>query len=111
MKIKHIEIHFHGLGNDALATISNQLEHIMSTQAETVERINAINATVTKIGEETRSLLIKIDELVAALAAAGTVSPEVDDAISALAEQAAVVDALVPDLEFDVEPVVDPGQA
>lgn len=98
MKIKRIEIHLHGLGNAAMAKITHHLEHIMSTQTDLVVRLNAINVTITKVGDETRSLLTKIEELVAALANGDTLSPEVDAAVSALAEKAAEVDALVADL-------------
>jgi hypothetical protein len=98
--VKRIELHFHvhGIDGDAAAAITHSLEHIMQTQAELVESLTAINATVTKIGEETKSLLTKVDDLVAALANTDTVSPEVEAAVSALAAKAAEVDALVADL-------------
>ena len=117
--VKRIELHMHvhGIDGDAAAAITHSLEHIMQTQAELVESLTAINATVTKIGEETRSLLTKVDDLVAALANTDTVSPEVEAAVSALAAKAAEVDALVADLNppidpppvEDPQPVVDPS--
>jgi septal ring factor EnvC (AmiA/AmiB activator) len=72
------------------------LEKIMATQAELTTQVQAIGATLTKIGTETTALLAKIDELNAVIAA-GTVTPELQAAVDAVAAQAHVVDDLVPD--------------
>ncbi len=52
---------------------------------------------VTKIGTETSTLLVKITDLEAALAAGGNTTPEVDAAMEALKTQLKVVDDLVED--------------
>lgn len=86
---------------------------IMTTQTELADGIRAVTATVDKIAGETRSLLDKVSALDAALAAAGTVTTEVEAAMAALQAQVAVVDALVPDVPVDPAPVdptpVDPA--
>lgn len=69
----------------------------MASQAELVDQVTAATATISKIGDETRALLAKIDELLAVIAAGGEASPALSDAVAALVAQAAVVDALVPD--------------
>lgn len=85
----------------ALASVSAQLTELkgllMSTQAQLAADITAVADQVTKIGGETRTLLDKIAELQAAIDAAGSVAPEVTEAMAALQAQVAVVDGLVPD--------------
>lgn len=70
---------------------------IMSTQAQLAADILAVADKVTKVGNETRALLAKVADLQTALDNAGTVSPEVTEAMAALQSQVAVVDELVPD--------------
>ena len=81
-----------------LLLILERLEYLMATQAELATLLLAVTDTITKIGTETQSLLAKIDDLAAALAAAGATTPEVDAALAALQAQAAAVDSLVPDI-------------
>lgn len=69
----------------------------MTTQTELATAIEAVTANVAKVEGETRTLIAKVEELTAALAAAGNVTPEVEAALAALQAQVAVVDALVPD--------------
>ncbi len=69
----------------------------MATQAELVATLNAVNENLKKIGLETGTLLTKIDELKAQVAAGGAVTPELQSAVDAVAAQAKVVDDLVPD--------------
>ena len=70
----------------------------MATQAELATALTTVTDEITKIGTETQSLLAKIDDLTAALAAAGATTPEVDAALAALQAQAKAVDDLVPDV-------------
>jgi hypothetical protein len=71
------------------------------TPEEAVASLNATNETLVKIGTETDSLLQKIADLEAALAAAieagRTITPELEAAVAAVSTQANAVDALVPD--------------
>lgn len=69
----------------------------MSTQAQLAADILAVADKVSKVGAETRTLLAKIGELQTALDNAGSVSPEVTEAMAALQSQVDVVDGLVPD--------------
>jgi hypothetical protein len=80
-----------------LAEILDLKEILMTTQAELATSLTEIAATVTKVGDETRALIVKIGDLEAAIATAGNTTPEVDAALAALRDQVAVVDALVPD--------------
>lgn len=73
----------------------------MTTQAELAVEITALTEQVSKIGEETRTLIAKIADLTVALEMAGRVSPEVDAAVVALKAQVKVVDDLVPDPEAE----------
>ncbi len=68
----------------------------MTTVQELAPQIEALTAQVTKIGAETRSLITKVQDLTDALAAT-PVPADVEAALVALADQVAVVDALVPD--------------
>jgi hypothetical protein len=69
----------------------------MATQAELTKQVKAIGDKLTKIGEESKTLLTKVDELKQAVADAEKVTPELQSAVDAVAEQAKVVDDLVPD--------------
>lgn len=73
----------------------------MTTQAELAVELAALTDQVTKVGDETRTLIAKIADLTAALEMAGRVSPEVDAAVVALKAQVKVVDDLVPDPEAE----------
>ena len=74
-----------------------KLEKIMASQAELAVQIAAVTEKVAKIGTETRSLLTKIDELKAVIAAGAEVSPALQASVDALSAQASVVDGLVED--------------
>ena len=76
-----------------------QGEKLMGSQEELAAELTAVKETVAKIGDETITLLAKIDELTALVEAGSQVSPEVQAALAALKEQAQVVDDLVPDAE------------
>ena len=78
--------------------VLERLEYIMATQAELATALTTVTDEITKIGTETQSLHAKIDDLTAALAAAGATTPEVDAALAALQAQAKAVDDLVPDV-------------
>jgi len=67
------------------------------TFAEHAVALAAISATVTKVGDETRTLLAAVATLTQAVADAQNVPAEVVAATDALAAQAQVVDDLVPD--------------
>ncbi len=69
----------------------------MTTNAELTETLTAVNTQVQKIGAETQSILSKVAELEAALAAGGTISPEAEAALSSLKDSVRVVDELVAD--------------
>ena len=73
----------------------------MTTQAELAADLATLTDQVTKVGDETRTLIAKIADLTAALEMAGRVSPEVDAAVVALKAQVKVVDDLVPDPEAE----------
>ncbi len=111
MKIKRLQIHFHGVECKDLAIIRNQLEHIMT--AELAGRVEAQTAQVAKIGEETRSLIATIQALQSALE-----NVELPDAANAALDamdiQLGIVDGLVQDLPVpdpvpEPEPVVEPA--
>lgn len=69
---------------------------IMSTQLEISQELTVLTATVTKIGEESKTTLQKVTSLEAELAK-GEVTPELQAAFDALKVQVVVVDDLVPD--------------
>src|SRR5262245_805511 len=77
--------------------ILRELENIMATQEELAADLAAVTEQVSKIGTETSLLLVKVNELEDALAAAGGTTPEVDAAMAALKAQVNVVDEMVPD--------------
>ncbi len=79
-----------------LARVLHNQGIIMATQAELTATLNKINDQLIKIGKETTSLLAAIEELKGVIAN-GPVSPELQAAVNKVAEQAQVVDDLVPD--------------
>lgn len=85
----------------SLARANRLLEDVMTTQNELVTQITALTATVAKIGTETTFLKESVAALQTQLAeaggAGGTITPELQAAVEALAAQIQVVDALVPD--------------
>lgn len=99
----HIHLHYEGdfkLYEELRLqrNVINELkELIMATQAELAVTLGDLVTKVTKIGGETQSLLVRIDELMAAVVAAGNVTPEVEAAMAALQAQVDAVDALVAD--------------
>jgi ABC-type transporter Mla subunit MlaD len=95
VKQKHIHYHFH-LGS-GLPAILSRLETIMTTVTEIAARVEAQTAQVAKIGEETRSLITKINDLTSALANAALPEDAID-ALDALDAQLGIVDGLVADL-------------
>lgn len=70
---------------------------IMATQAELTEQLNAMTEQAGKVAGETRTLLTRIEDLLAQLANAQVVNPELQAAADALKAQLDVVDELVPD--------------
>ena len=72
------------------------LKQIMATQTEIVQELTAVKATLVKVGTETSTLLKRIADLQAVIDA-GAVTPELEAAAKAVADQAKVVDDLVPD--------------
>lgn len=93
-----IDVHYHGATADQLGTVLSLLEQIMATQAELATSLGTVTAQVAKIGDETRTLLVKIQELTDAISQGGATTPEVDAALAALQAQVAVVDELVADV-------------
>ena len=78
----------------ALNAVFQQVENIMATQGELTAQVQAIGDKLTKIGSETSTLLTKIEEL---KVLAQNATPELQAAVEAVAQQAQVVDDLVPD--------------
>ena len=78
--------------------LNNTERNIMATQEEVTAALVAAKAHVDKIGTETRTLLTRITELLAQIAAnQSTVTPELQAAVDDLQAQLQVVDDLVPD--------------
>jgi ABC-type transporter Mla subunit MlaD len=76
----------------------NSLERaIAMNQTELLEHLNTLNAAVGKVGEETTALIAEVQALKDAIAAGGTVSPEVEAALAAVEARVKAVDDLVPD--------------
>ena len=94
--VRAVHIHYHGATADNLRLIQDRLDTLMATQAELATSLAEVTAKVTKIGTETQTLLVKIQELTDAIAA-GTTTAEVDAALAALQAQVAIVDDLVAD--------------
>lgn len=69
----------------------------MATQAEVVAQVNSLKDIVNKIGVETDKSLQLIKDLQDALANQTNASPELVEAVEALAAQLKVVDDKVPD--------------
>jgi len=67
------------------------------TNEELVSGLASVTATVGKIATEVTTTLAKVTELETALAASGSVSPEVQNAFDALKASVETVDALIPD--------------
>lgn len=80
-----------------IVQINWRLDQIMSTQAELAAQLDELGVQLEKIAAETQSLLDKIDELGAIIAAGGNVTPELQAAFDAVRAQAQVVDDKVPD--------------
>lgn len=72
------------------------LETIMSTQDEIIAQLQAQSTHIQKIGDETRSLLTKVQELLDIINS-GEVKPELKAAADAVDAQLQIVDDLVPD--------------
>lgn len=83
------------------ARLNRNMETIMTTQAELVTKVTALTEQVTKIGLETSNLQDSVaalqEQLAAAGGAGGTITPELQAAVDALAAQVQLVDDLVPD--------------
>ena len=77
--------------------ITEKLNTIMASQTDEAKRVTALTEQVTKIGTESRTLLTRIEELLAVIAAGGEATPELTAAVDALKAQVQVVDDLVPD--------------
>jgi septal ring factor EnvC (AmiA/AmiB activator) len=70
---------------------------IMATQAELAVQINTLTAQVQKIATESSKTLQMVTDLQSLIAAGGTVTPELQASVDALAAQIKVTDDLVPD--------------
>jgi chromosome segregation ATPase len=72
------------------------------TSDEAVAKLNATNETLVKVSNETDSLLREIEKLKEELAnaggAGGTITPELEAAITAVDTRAQSIDALVADV-------------
>jgi uncharacterized protein YoxC len=77
--------------------LQRKVEMQMTTQAELVETVAAVQEQVAKIGTETSGLIDKVAELEAIIEAEGNASPELVAAVEALKAQVQVVDDLVAD--------------
>jgi ABC-type transporter Mla subunit MlaD len=91
------EIGQNNSNNAILHRLAEMETNIMATQAELAAQLTAATEQAAKIGGETRTLLTNIEDLLAQLATAGGVTPELQAAADALKAQLDVVDALVPD--------------
>jgi len=84
-----------------LQPVVDQLHQLQRTvvmnQQELLDRLNAADTAIVKIGAETTALLQAIANMQAAIDAAGNTTPEVDAALAALLAHAQAVDELVPD--------------
>ena len=69
----------------------------MATRDELVSELGKVKDQVVKVGGETRTLITKIEELLALLADAGNTTPAIDAALTAVKDQLQIVDDLVPD--------------
>ena len=81
-----------------LERIERKLSQIMATQTEIVAQLATVKTTLDKVAVEETALMVKIGELEAVIAGMGaTATPELVAAVQAVADQAGVLDALVPD--------------
>ncbi len=80
----------------ALDRIEQEVAKMAMTQHELAAALNDVNAKLVKIGGETTTLVSLVADLKTQLAN-NPVSQEVQDAFDAVAKQAGVVDAMVPD--------------
>lgn len=101
VNIRDSDVHFHNCdftdNSEVLAAISNLKETFMATQAELAVELTAVKDQVIKVGNETRTLISRVETLTTALENAGGTTPEVDAALLAVKEQLVIVDELVPD--------------
>ncbi len=80
-----------------LRRLLRKVNVIMATQAQLTAQITALSDQVAKVGAETTKSLQMIADLQALIAAGGTVTPELQTAVDALAAQLKTVDDLIPD--------------
>ena len=90
---------------ELIHSIIKKLNKIMATQAELAASIAAITAKVTKIGTESTATLAKVQELQDVIdnLPTGTVTPELQAAVDALAAQVQIVDDLIADAPAPTE--------
>lgn len=82
----------------------------MATQAQATEQLRRIQASLSKVGNETGKLLEKILELQAQMEAEGEISSELQEALDAVAEQAQKIDEMVPDAGAPADPGMGTGE-
>lgn len=70
---------------------------IMATQAEHAQALRTLGGQIQKIGGETGATLTELQKLKDLLAAGGSTTPEVDDALAAATGHAQAADDLIPD--------------
>lgn len=82
----------------------------MSNKQEALDKLTGIETSLGKISTETQTLIAKIAELQQAVNNAGNIPDELIEKINAVANQARLVDDLVPDLTPlpPPAPVVEP---
>lgn len=85
--------------------IETKVGNIMASQAEGTIKLEGALAKLTKIGNETRTLLTRVTALQEQLANLPEVGPALQKAIDDVDSQATVVDDLVPE---EVTPPVEP---
>lgn len=101
VRIDHY-IHFaHSVPDPRIDQILNLLETVMTDQAQTKAILEEISTNLTEASGELTS---KIDELTAAIAAAGQNTPEVDALLEALRTQSRALADVVPNPAPPVEP-------
>lgn len=98
---------------EALRRIERKVDQIMATQKEMADDLKLVHAQQVKTAGEIALLqeaqnvaITKIAELEALIAAGGTVTQELVDAVAAVKTQAQIVDDLIPDV---VPPPVEPA--
>jgi uncharacterized protein YoxC len=80
----------------AIIKLNRKANNIMATQDEIIAQQQAQAAKIEKIGNETRTLIDKVKELLDIINA-GEVKPELKAATDAVDAQLQIVDDLVPD--------------